>query len=161
MSVRPRSLWLKKRLNKEDSSTRPVLRLPVLREKPDSKKQEEKLRPEDLLTRLKFRDKEMKKRPDTKHGVLNKRGLESKPKRLSRLESLRRRLPESLGRRTKNVSDSKDALLLNKLELKEKTVKLRPELDLRLNARKERPNLNNGESKEKGRLRPEESSKKI
>ena len=66
--MRPRSLLPKKRLNKEDLSMKPVLRLPALREKLDSRKPEKRPRQEDLLMRLKSRDKEPKRKPDTKPG---------------------------------------------------------------------------------------------
>lgn len=79
-----------------------------------------------------------------------------KPKGLSKLDSLRRRLPELPGRRSKNVSDSKEPLLLNKPDWKEKNAKLMLELLLKLNAKKERPNSNNGESREKEKSKPEE-----
>lgn len=153
-------MLLKRRLNKEDSSTRLVLRLPVLRGKSDSKKLERKLRPEDLLMRPKSRDKELKKKPDTKNGAMNKRDLDSKLKRLLRLDSLRRKLLESLGSKSKKSADSKERLLSNLLLPKEKSVKLRLELLLKNNAKKGRLNLNNGESREKLRLSAEELSKK-
>lgn len=68
LSVRSKWLLPPKRLKLEDSSMRPTSRLPALREKPDSKKLEEKLRPEDLLMLLRSNAKEMRKKLDTKHG---------------------------------------------------------------------------------------------
>ena len=58
----------KRRLNKEDSSMKPISKLLVLREKSNLRKPELLLRPEDSSMRLLLKKPDKKRKPDIKPG---------------------------------------------------------------------------------------------
>lgn len=77
-----------------------------------------------------------------------------------RLEPLRFKPKERHGLRSKKDSDLKERLHLNRLDSKEKDVKLRSELKLRPKEKREKLNSNNGESRENKPLKLRGWSKK-
>jgi hypothetical protein len=139
---------------------KPTLKLPVSKERKESRRHKSKLSKEDSLGKPNNKDSKLRKKQDITNGLPNKRESDSRLKGPLRPDLLRRRLNNKLGSKSKNVSDSRDRLHLNKLDSKEKLVRKRPELDLKLNALKERHNSNNGELRENRNLRPEGLSKR-
>lgn len=166
LSVRLKPLLPKRKLRPADSSMKDLLKRLALKEREEWQRLWLKLRPEDLPMRLKLKDKEKKRRPGTLPGVSNKRTSELKPRLPSSRDKLKPPLLDKLGSLTKKDSPLKERLQLKLLDSNKPGVKKKPDLLLRLNARREKPNLKPGESKEKRRsrleeLRPKDSDKRL